>query len=110
MQAEALLDSKPYGSKEPRERVLALARAAQRLAEGSRFGAREVPRLDTLRGFMEFQADRTAEASGYFTKAATECERLKDWECYARARQNIASLAEEASDYHRCAAGVCGCA
>src|SRR6185436_16126337 len=81
-----------------RERAFALSLESQRLAESSRFGAREIPRLDTLRGFMAFERDRPTEANRYFEKAATECERLEDWECFAKARQNIATLAEEARD------------
>src|SRR5262249_11940836 len=61
-------------------------------------GAREVPRLDTLRGYMEFERDRPSEANRFFEKAAAACERLEDWECFARARQNMATLAEEARD------------
>jgi CHAT domain-containing protein len=97
LEAELLLD--PVAAfPSPRARASALALESQRLAEQSRFGAREVPRLDTLRGYMEFQQDRPSEANRYFEKAAGECERLEDWECFARARQNLATLAEEARD------------
>jgi CHAT domain-containing protein len=34
-----------------------------------------------------------------FAQAAAQCETLHDWECAARARQNVATLAEEARDY-----------
>jgi CHAT domain-containing protein len=98
LQVESLLDSPPPGATRVAERSSALMSVSQRLVESSRFGAREVPRLDLLRGFLGFQADRTTEAAAYFSKAATECERLKDWECYAIARQNIATQSEEASN------------
>jgi CHAT domain-containing protein len=98
LETEALLDPLAPNSGELRERAAALSLESQRLAQSSRLGAREVPRLDILRGFMEFQRDRPAEANRYFEQAAAECRRLEDWDCFARARQNMATIAEEARD------------
>ncbi|MEJ1964268.1 MAG: hypothetical protein WDO56_23070 [Gammaproteobacteria bacterium] len=79
--------------------MLALLAEARSYAAGDRFGARELPRLEILRGFMDYRAGDPAQASVSFVSAASRCEALKDWECYARALQNDASLAEEARDY-----------
>ena len=98
-QAEALLDSKPYGCRIPcvaRARNSLSARGAQRLAVSSRFGAREVPRLDTCAASWISSATAPPRQAATSRRPPAQCERLKDWECYARARQNIASLAEEA--------------
>ena len=99
LQARTLLESERFEPEERRARVFGLLTEAQRLAERDRFGARELPRLEILRGFMEYRGGETAKASAYFSRAAAQCEALHDWECYARALQNSASLAEEARDF-----------
>jgi CHAT domain-containing protein/tetratricopeptide (TPR) repeat protein len=99
LQARTLLESQRETPVVRRERVFQLLDDAQALATHAKFGARELPRFDTLRGFMDFFTGRPTEASALFAKAATACEALRDWECYARARQNIAQIAEEARDY-----------
>ena len=99
LEARTLLESERFDADERRARVLSLLDEARRLAAQDASGAREVPRLDILRGFMDYRAGDPKQASAWFAKAAARCEQLKDWECYARARQNDASLAEEARDY-----------
>ncbi len=99
LQARTLLESERFRPAERRARVFELLTEAQRLAEQDRFGARELPRLQILRGFMEYRGGDPAKASAYFTRAAEQCEALRDWECHARALQNSASLAEEARDF-----------
>jgi CHAT domain-containing protein len=99
LQARTLLESERFEPGERRERVFGLLDKAQRLAEADPFGARELPRLDILRGFMEYRAGNSPKANSYFAQAASRCETLRDWECYARALQNSAALAEEARDY-----------
>jgi CHAT domain-containing protein len=99
LQARTLLESDRFEPNERHDRVFRLLTEAQRLAGQDPFGARELPRLDILRGFMEYRAGNPANASAYFSKAASQCEALHDWECYARALQNSASLAEEARDF-----------
>ena len=96
LQARPLPESGLFDAKERRARVFNLLAEAQRFAEADPFGAREVPRLDILRGFMDYRDGNTAQASTWFGEAASKCEALKDWVCYARALQNSASLAEEA--------------
>lgn len=96
LQARTLLESPAEGA---RERVFELLDSAQRLAEKDAFGARELPRLENLRGFMEYRGDNPANAMPFFTRAAEQCEALHDWECYARALQNIAARAEEQRDF-----------
>jgi len=79
-----------------RARVLGLLDSAQRLAHAAPFGARELPRFEILRGFMEYAVGDTKSAAEHFNAAARQCEALSDWECYARASQNLAAAAEEA--------------
>jgi CHAT domain-containing protein/tetratricopeptide (TPR) repeat protein len=98
LQARALLESQRFGPEVRRTRVYELLRGAQALARESKFGARELPRFDILRGFMEFRIGHASAATELFARAAHACETLRDWECDARARQNIATIAE-AHDY-----------
>ena len=99
LQARPLPESGRFDAKERRVRLFNLLAESQRFAEADPFGAREVPRLDILRGFMEYRDGNSAQASAWFGKAASRCEALKDWVCYARALQNSASLAEEARGF-----------
>ena len=99
LEARTLLESERFTADERRARVLDLLEQARKRASADRFGAREQPRIDILRGFMDYQAGSNSKASAWFEEAASRCERLKDWECYARALQNQAALAEEARDY-----------
>ncbi len=99
LQARSLLESERFSADILRARVLELLRTAQALAEQARYGERELPRFDILRGFMEFQADNVPGATALFMRAAERCEKLHDWECNARARQNVAILAEEQRNY-----------
>ena len=99
LQARTLLESDIYDADTRPARVFALLSSAEQLAQQDPFGARELPRLDILRGFMEYRGGDSAKANEYFSKAASQCEALRDWECYARALQNSATLAEEARDF-----------
>jgi CHAT domain-containing protein len=99
VEASALLESNRFAVNERQARAAEILEQARKWARTSRFGAREQPRIDILRGFMDYRAGRNSQASTWFEKAASQCERLKDWECYARALQNHAALAEEARDY-----------
>ena len=99
LQARALLESTRFQADVSRARVFNLLRRSEALARASKFGARELPRFDTLRGFMEFRTGHASQAADLFARAANACEALHDWECDARARQNIATIAEEARDY-----------
>jgi CHAT domain-containing protein len=99
LQARTFLESQRFPLEVRRARLDELLNTAQALALQSRFGAREIPRFDILRGFMEFRTGHASDASDRFTRVAQRCERLRDWECYARARQNVAVIAEDARDY-----------
>jgi CHAT domain-containing protein len=99
VEAGTLLESERFTPRERRVRVLDLLEQAGKWASADRFGQRERPRIDILRGFMDYRAGSNSQASAWFEKAASQCERLKDWECYARALQNDAALAEEARNY-----------
>ena len=99
LQARTLLESQRFEPGLRRARVFELLETSAKFARRAKFGAREMPRFDILRGFMDFRTGSTREAAELFTRAASECERLRDWECAARARQNIATMAEEARDY-----------
>ncbi|HVY80968.1 MAG TPA: CHAT domain-containing protein [Steroidobacteraceae bacterium] len=99
LQARAMLESQRFDTEVRRARVDELLRRSEALARASKLGARELPRFDILRGFMEFRTGHAAEASERFMRAAEQCKALRDWECYARARQNVAVIAEDARDY-----------
>ena len=99
LQARALLESQRFPPAVRRARVLETLRAAESLFARTPYAARESPRFEILRGFMEYRTGNAPLAVTHFTQAAKTCETLKDWECAARARQNIASLAEEARDF-----------
>jgi CHAT domain-containing protein len=99
LEAKALLDM-------PEENIHAVEPAirrwlttAHRYDDASPYGAREVPRLDILRGFLEFLLDDPARSRQIFAQAAARCRELQDWDCYAMASQNMALLAEEDKNY-----------
>ncbi|MGH8219384.1 MAG: CHAT domain-containing protein [Steroidobacteraceae bacterium] len=62
-------------------------------------GARELPRIQILVGFLNYRTGRLAAARAQFDSAAATCRTMKDSECFARARQNLAVLAEEQQNY-----------
>ncbi|HEY6927030.1 MAG TPA: hypothetical protein VI653_26370, partial [Steroidobacteraceae bacterium] len=99
LRAKALLDM-------PEEKIKAIAQEVRRcLTTGRRYdsavwyGAREVPRIDILMGFLEFSLDEPERSRQIFTAAAAACRELRDWDCYGLASQNIALLAEGDKNY-----------
>ena len=62
-------------------------------------GARELPRVDILTGFLEYLLNAHDVARMLFSSAATRCRELRDWDCYATASQDLAQLAEQDKDY-----------
>jgi CHAT domain-containing protein len=99
LRAKALLDM-------PEEKIGAVAKEVRRcLTTGRRYdsavwyGAREVPRIDILTGFLEFSLDEQARSRQIFAAAAASCREMGDWDCYAMANQNWALLAEEDKNY-----------
>lgn len=99
LQARTFLESQHLPPLVRRAHVFEKLRLAESLLAQTPFGSRELPRFEILRGFMEYRTGNSHQAVQHFTNAAQACEVLKDWECAARARQNIASLAEEARNY-----------
>ena len=77
-------------------RLLASARQSLRT---SPFGARELPRLEIMEGFLEYRLEARGPARAAFVAAAQSCRQMRDWVCYARANQNLAALAYESKNY-----------
>ena len=63
------------------------------------YGARELPRVDILSGFLEYLLSAHDLSRGLFSSAAARCRELRDWDCYAGASQDLAQLAEQDKDY-----------
>jgi CHAT domain-containing protein len=95
----ALLELPDVYTPEGALRVRTLLGESARLLRSASLDMRELPRLWTLGGFLEYQLGDTGQATEQFSKAAKRCEVLRDWECYAVARQNMAALAEEQQDW-----------
>jgi CHAT domain-containing protein len=72
---------------------------ARRYESSYRYGARELPRVDILTGFLEYLLNAVDSSRSSFTVAAASCRELHDWDCYAMASQNLAQLAEQGNDY-----------
>ena len=72
---------------------------AQRYLGTTPYGARELPRLDVLTGFLGFLLDDRKEAQRFWARSAGRCRELHDWDCYAMGSQNLAILAEEDNNY-----------
>jgi CHAT domain-containing protein/tetratricopeptide (TPR) repeat protein len=72
---------------------------ARRYESSDRHGARELPRVDILTGFLEYLLNTLDASRESFTVAARSCRELRDWDCYAMASQNLAELAEQGNDY-----------
>jgi CHAT domain-containing protein len=98
LQTTSLVESIDESAQLRRARVLHLLATAKALALRARFGARELPRLVILRGFFEYAMENRSNARTLFETAAAQCKALHDWECFARAHQNFAILAEESGN------------
>jgi CHAT domain-containing protein/tetratricopeptide (TPR) repeat protein len=77
-------------------RWLSIARGYE---SSDRYGARELPRVDILTGFLEYLLNARDASRESFTVAARSCRELRDWDCYAMASNNLAELAEQGNDY-----------
>ena len=102
LQGKALLDMPGQDMKVAAPRVRELFATARRYDTASRFGARELPRLDIMTGFLEYildNPDAPARMQAIFAGAAQTCAELRDWDCYAAANQNLAVLAAESRNY-----------
>ncbi|HSY09170.1 MAG TPA: CHAT domain-containing tetratricopeptide repeat protein [Steroidobacteraceae bacterium] len=98
VQAAIIVESKAPKPDTRRGRALQLLAASGALASQARFGAREMARLTLLRGFVEYATGESRAAGELFAEAAAQCQNLRDWECYARARMNGAEIAQETSN------------
>jgi CHAT domain-containing protein len=99
LEASTFLEQQRFTVEERRDHVLGLLAKAEDRARLAKFGTRELPRFEILRGFMDWGTGHTSEAGDRFMGAAKSCENQRDWECAARARQNLAAIAEEGRDY-----------
>lgn len=99
LQGKALLDMPGGNVHAVAPTVRGLLSAARQYAIASGAGARELPRLDIMTGFLEYMLDDPARARDLFAQAARSCRMLKDWDCYAIASQNLALLAEASKNY-----------
>jgi len=95
LQATLAVESKDGSPADRRARALQLLERASALARQAPHGARELARLATVRGFLEFGNGDIRAASEFFAQGAAACAALRDWECHARAKQNYAEIAEE---------------
>jgi len=98
LMASALMEM-PQETRPPRPTTGALLAAAAAAFRATPAGRRELPRLTTLAGFEQYSAVHVEEARRLFESAAVDCRALRDWQCFARARQNLAVVAEEQQDY-----------
>ena len=95
LQATIAIESKEGSEAARRTRALELLASARALARQAPLGGREIARLTNLRGFLEYGRGDNRGAAGFFAQAALECQALRDWDCFARAKQNGAAIAEE---------------
>lgn len=99
LEAKALLDmpdNDPVVVAPAVRRWLAIER---RYESADRSGARELPRVDILTGYLEYLLNALEPSRASFTLAARSCRDLRDWDCYAVASQDLAQLAEQSKDY-----------
>jgi CHAT domain-containing protein len=99
LRAEALLDLPGLQPAAVAFRVRALLTTARKYLGASDAGARELPRLEIMSGFLDYKLDAPTQARRFFEQAAAECRGSKDWDCYGIASQNLAILAEADHNY-----------
>jgi CHAT domain-containing protein len=98
LQAKALLEA-PALDAGLLAQVRQLQATARKLFQATPFGAREVPRLDVITGFLEYRLDAFSRARALFSGAAQDCRASRDWVCNAVASQNLAVLEYEGKNY-----------
>jgi CHAT domain-containing protein/tetratricopeptide (TPR) repeat protein len=99
LQGKALLDMPGLDIVAAEPQARRWLAAARRLESKVEYGARELPRLDILTGFLEYERDAPVLARQRFAEAAENCRALRDWDCYAMASQNLGIFAEEDKNY-----------
>ena len=98
LEAKSLLDMPGTDSATVAPLVRHWLSIARRYERADPSGARELPRVDILTGFLQYLLNRDASRDS-FTLAARSCRELRDWDCYAMASNNLAALAEQSKDY-----------
>ncbi|HTV51544.1 MAG TPA: hypothetical protein VME21_10160, partial [Steroidobacteraceae bacterium] len=83
----------------PVARVRALTAAAAARFATDPLARRELPRLTTLQSFLEYRLGDVDAAYRLSSRAADQCRSLGDGECFARARQNMAAIAEQRQNF-----------
>jgi CHAT domain-containing protein len=104
LRAEVLLE-KALDRDVSADAVHRLLASSARLFRGSTHGRRELPRLATLEGLLEYRIGHTSEAQRLFAEAASQCEALRDSECFALAQQNLSAVAQEQQNFSAALAG-----
>lgn len=99
LNAKALLDMPGEDTASVGPPVRRLLAAGRLLESQVPYGARELPRVDIMMGFLEYLLDAPDLSQRDFSQAAARCRQLRDWDCYAVASQNLAQLAEGGKNY-----------
>ena len=99
LQGKALLDMPGMDIRVVAPKVRELQATARKYFQADPVGARELPRLDIMAGFLEYRLDAFARARALFSGAALSCRAARDWDCYAAASQDMALLAYEGKNY-----------
>jgi CHAT domain-containing protein/tetratricopeptide (TPR) repeat protein len=99
LEAKALFDMPGNDSAAVAPLVRRWLSIARRYENSDRYGARELPRIDILTGFLEYLLNARGASRESFSAAAKSCRELRDWDCYAMASNNLAELAEQGNDY-----------
>jgi CHAT domain-containing protein len=99
LEAKALIDAPGVDIHVNAPSIRKFLSAARRYDNESGVGDRELPRLDIMTGFLEYMLDEPVRTHELFSRAAEQCRKLRDWDCYAIASQNLALLAAEGNNY-----------
>jgi CHAT domain-containing protein/tetratricopeptide (TPR) repeat protein len=99
LQGKALLDMPGMDARVVAPKVRELQATARKHFRADNPGARELPRVDIMAGFLEYRLDAFARARALFADAAQTCRRASDWDCYAIASQDVALLEYEGKNY-----------
>jgi CHAT domain-containing protein len=99
LQGKALLDMPGLDIRAVAPKISQLQAAARNDFRADPAGARELPRVDIMAGFMEYRLDAFSRALALFGDAARICRAARDWDCYALASQDVALLEYEGKNY-----------
>jgi CHAT domain-containing protein len=99
LQSKALFEMPDLEISATAPQIRSLLASARKSLRTSPIGARESPRLEIMEGFLEYRLEARGPAHAAFIDAAQSCQQMRDWDCYARANQNLAALAYESKNY-----------